>query len=156
MCPPSGQLQKAQTHLTTTAKNPHKWEYSHDMVGYNCRMPNLNAALIMAQLEQLRNFLQTKRLLAKSYKKFFSSEDMQFFNEPINSKSNYWLNSIILQDKDQRDLFLNETNAQGVMTRPIWTLMNKLPMFTESQSACLQNAEWLETRIVNLPSSVIL
>ena len=149
------ELAKKAKHITTTAKEPHKWEYTHDMVGYNYRMPNLNAALIVAQLEQLNGFLKNKRLLARSYENFFNSIDMQFVSESENSKSNYWLNSIILKDKDQRNLFLKETNSQGVMTRPIWTLMNKLPMFKEALCGNLTNAEWLEERIVNIPSSVV-
>jgi len=143
-------------HITTTAKEPHKWEYTHDLVGYNYRMPNLNAALIVAQLEQLNSFLENKRVLAESYKKFFNDTDIQFVSEPSNSKSNYWLNSIILNNKTQRDLFLGETNSHGVMTRPIWTLMNKLPMFKNSQCGDLTNSEWLEDRVVNIPSSAIL
>lgn len=150
------ELAKKAKHITTTAKEPHKWEYTHDMVGYNYRMPNLNAALIVAQLEQLNGFLRSKRLLAKSYEKFFNTNKIQFVSEPENSKSNYWLNSIVLKNKDQRELFLDETNSQGIMTRPIWTLMNKLPMFKEAQCGNLTNAEWLEERVVNLPSSVIL
>jgi len=150
------ELAKKAKHITTTAKEPHKWEYTHDMVGYNYRMPNLNAALIVAQLEQLNGFLKSKRLLAKSYEKFFKGSDTQFVSEPENSKSNYWLNSIVLKDKDQRNLFLDETNSQGIMTRPIWILMNTLPMFKKSQCGNLTNAEWLEERVVNIPSSVIL
>jgi len=149
-------LAKKAKHITTTAKEPHKWEYTHDMVGYNYRMPNLNAALIVAQLEQLDGFLKSKRSLAKFYKEFFQNGDIHFVTDPENAKSNYWLNSIILKSKDQRSLFLDETNSQGIMTRPIWTLMNKLPMFKEAQCGDLTNAEWLEERVVNLPSSVIL
>jgi dTDP-4-amino-4,6-dideoxygalactose transaminase len=119
-------------------------------------MPNLNAALIVAQLEQLEGFLKSKRSLAKSYEEFFNGSDIQFVSEPENSKSNYWLNSIILKNKSQRDLFLDETNSQGVMTRPIWTLMNKLPMFKEAQCGNLTNSEWLEECVVNIPSSVVL
>ena len=152
----SEELAKKAKHITTTAKEPHKWEYTHDLVGYNYRMPNLNAALIVAQLEQLEGFLKSKRFLAKSYEDFFNDGNIQFVSEPENSKSNYWLNSIILKDKIQRNLFLDETNSQSVMTRPIWTLMNKLPMFKEAQCGDLTNAEWLEERVVNLPSSVIL
>ena len=150
------ELAKKAKHITTTAKEPHKWEYTHDLVGYNYRMPNLNAALIVAQLEQLEGFLKSKRFLAKSYEDFFNDGNIQFVSEPENSKSNYWLNSIILKDKIQRNLFLDETNSQSVMTRPIWTLMNKLPMFKEAQCGDLTNAEWLEERVVNIPSSVIL
>jgi perosamine synthetase len=150
------ELAKKAKHITTTAKEPHKWEYTHDLVGYNYRMPNLNAALIVAQLEQLEGFLRNKRFLAKSYEDFFNGGNIQFVSEPENSKSNYWLNSIILKDKIQRNLFLDETNSQSVMTRPIWTLMNKLPMFKEAQCGDLTNSEWLEERVVNIPSSVVL
>ena len=152
----SEELAKKAKHITTTAKEPHKWEYTHDLVGYNYRMPNLNAALIVAQLEQLEGFLKSKRFLAKSYEDFFNDGNIQFVSEPENSKSNYWLNSIILKDKIQRNLFLDETNSQSVMTRPIWTLMNKLPMFKEAQCGDLTNSEWLEERVVNIPSSVVL
>ena len=149
-------LAKKAKHITTTAKEPHKWEYTHDMVGYNYRMPNLNAALIVAQLEQLDSFLKSKRSLANLYKAFFKNSDIHFVTDPKNSKSNYWLNSIILKNKGQRNLFLDKTNSQGIMTRPIWTLMNKLPMFEHAQCGDLKNSEWLEERIVNIPSSVIL
>ena len=149
-------LAKKAKHITTTAKEPHKWEYTHDMVGYNYRMPNLNAALIVAQLEQLDGFLKSKRSLAKIYKKFFQNGDIHFVIDPENAKSNYWLNSIVLKSKDQRDLFLDETNSKGIMTRPIWVLMNKLPMFEKAQCGDLTNSEWLEERVVNIPSSVIL
>ena len=149
-------LAKKAKHLSTTAKEPHKWDYTHDMIGYNYRMPNLNAALIVAQLEQLNSFLTNKRSLAKSYEIFFINSDINFVSEPDNSVSNYWLNAIVLEDLDKRNLFLEETNSQGVMTRPIWTLMNKLSMFKEAQCGNLINAEWLEQRVVNIPSSVVL
>jgi len=149
-------LAKKAKHLTTTAKIPHKWEYTHDMIGYNYRMPNINAALLVAQLENLDKFLLSKRKLAKEYKEFFSTNKEQFVEEPSNSQSNFWLNAVILKDKAQRDLFLEETNANGVMTRPIWTLMNKLDMFKNAQCGDLSNAEWLEERVVNIPSSVRL
>ena len=149
------ELAKKAKHITTTAKEPHKWEYTHDMVGYNYRMPNLNAALIVAQLEQLENFLNHKRNLANRYKEFFNINAIKFFVEPKNSKSNYWLNAVILEDAKQRDLFLDETNSKGVMTRPIWTLMSKLKMFKNAQCGNLKNSEWLECRVVNIPSSVI-
>jgi perosamine synthetase len=143
-------------HITTTAKEPHKWNYTHNMIGYNYRMPNINAALIVAQLEQLSEFLGSKRSIAKLYKDFFQNKDILFVKELENCKSNYWLNSAIFTNKDNRNLFLNETNNHGVMTRPIWTLMNKLPMFKGAQCGDLTNAEWLEDRVVNIPSSVIL
>ena len=126
-------LAKKAKHLTTAAKVPHKWNFNHDMVGYNYRMPNLNAALLVAQLEELDNFIINKRHLAKKYEAFFKSTDYKFFKEPKDSKSNYWLNSIILKNKKQRNIFLKETNSKGIMTRPIWKLMNKLPMFKDSQ-----------------------
>ncbi|MDQ1264748.1 MAG: hypothetical protein QG559_1749, partial [Campylobacterota bacterium] len=147
-------LAKKAKHITTTAKIPHRWEYSHDMVGYNYRLPNINAALLVAQLEQLENFLQNKRVLADEYKEFFKNQHVEFATEPQNCKSNYWLNAIILKDKKQRDEFLEFSNNNGVMTRPIWTLMNKLEMFKECKCGDLRNAIYLEDRVVNIPSSV--
>ena len=147
-------LAKKAKHLTTTAKVPHKWDFNHDQIGYNYRMPNLNAALLIAQLEKLNDFIINKRKLADKYEVFFKSIDYNFFKEPKDSKSNYWLNSIILKDKKQRDQFLDETNLNGVMTRPIWTLMNKLTMFKDAQCDDLKNSEWLDERVVNIPSSV--
>jgi len=149
-------LAKKAKHLTTTAKVPHKWDFNHDMVGYNYRMPNLNAALLVAQLEKLNDFITNKRNLANKYEIFFKNMDYNFFKEPKDSRSNYWLNSIILKDKTHRDKFLEESNSNGVMTRPVWTLMNKLPMFKGAQCDDLKNSKWLEERIVNIPSSVTL
>ena len=149
-------LAKRAKHITTTAKLNHKWEYLHDMIGYNYRMPNLNAALLVAQLENLDTFLLNKRELAMTYKSFFSDKECQFFEEPFQSKSNYWLNAVVLKDLKHRDLFLNEANEKGVMIRPIWALINKLAMFNNSLCDDLVNAEWLEERVVNLPSSVII
>ena len=149
-------LAKKAKHLTTTAKVPHKWDFNHDRVGYNYRMPNLNAALLVAQLEKLNDFITNKRNLANKYEIFFKSVDYNFFKEPKDSRSNYWLNSIILKDKTQRDKFLEETNSNGVMTRPVWTLMNKLPMFKDAQCDDLKISKWLEERVVNIPSSITL
>jgi len=149
-------LAKKAKYLTTTAKVPHKWNFNHDIVGYNYRMPNLNAALLVAQLENLDNFISSKRKLANVYETFFNSNNYVFVKEPMDSKSNYWLNSILLKNKQQRDEFLDETNSSGIMTRPIWILMNKLPMFKCAQCGNLTNSEWLEDRVVNIPSSVIL
>jgi aminotransferase in exopolysaccharide biosynthesis len=149
-------LAKRAKHLTTTAKLPHLYEYSHDEIGYNYRMPNLNAALLLGQLENLDNFLKIKRDLAKKYKKFFDKLGIKFITEPLNAKSNYWLNAILLDNKQQRDEFLEFTNQSKVMTRPIWRLMNKLPMYKDSQKTNLNNAEYLEERIVNIPSGVVL
>jgi len=147
-------LARKAKHLTTTAKTSHKWEFNHDTIGYNYRMPNLNAALLIAQLEKLDDFIINKRKLAKQYEFFFRNTDYNFFKEPDNSKSNYWLNSIILKDKKNRDQFLEETNSNGIMTRPVWKLMNKLPMFEDAQCDDLKNSEWLYERLVNIPSSV--
>jgi perosamine synthetase len=149
-------LAKKAKHLTTTAKVMHKWKYTHDMIGYNYRMPNINAALLVAQLENLDNFIRNKRKLARMYEKLFNNSDCNFVKEPKDCRSNFWLNSIVFNNKQQRDEFLNETNLQDVMTRPIWTLMNKLPMFKEAQCGDLTNSEWLEERVVNIPSSVVL
>jgi perosamine synthetase len=149
-------LAKKAKHLTTTAKISHKWEFNHDMIGYNYRMPNINAALLAAQLEKLDDFIINKRNLAKKYEIFFKGSDYKFFKEPKNSKSNYWLNLIILKNKQQRDLFLEETNSKDIMTRPIWTLMNKLKMFKDAQKSDLKNSEWLYERAVNIPSSVTI
>ena len=149
-------LAKKAKHLTTTAKVPHKWEYSHDMIGYNYRMPNINAALLIAQLESLESFLISKRGIAMEYKDFIKDKSYEFFEEPANCQSNYWLNSIKLRNKKERDLFLHETNSNGVTTRPIWTLMNKLNMFQGFQCGDLDNAELLQQRVVNIPSSMII
>jgi dTDP-4-amino-4,6-dideoxygalactose transaminase len=126
------------------------------MVGYNYRMPNLNAALLVAQLEKLNDFIANKRKLANKYEVFFESTDYNFFKESKDSKSNYWLNSIILKNRIHRDKFLKETNSKGVMTRPIWKLMHKLQMFKDAQCDDLKNSKWLEERVVNIPSSVTL
>ncbi len=141
-------------HVTTTAKKPHKWEYIHDEIGYNYRMPNLNAALACAQLEQLDHYIDNKRELAQRYTEFFDGTDISFMTEPENSYSNYWLNAVCLDSREDRDAFLAYTNEHGVMTRPVWHLMNKLEMFKGSMKGDLVNAEWLEDRIVNIPSSV--
>jgi aminotransferase in exopolysaccharide biosynthesis len=150
------ELGKRAKHLTTQAKVPHAWEYAHDHVGYNYRMPNINAALGLAQMESLDFFIQKKRELALKYREFFSQAEIDFFTEPENAFSNYWLNAIILKDRQERDDFLEYTNANKVMTRPAWKLMNKLPMFAGYQAFNLENALWLEDRVVNVPSSVIV
>jgi aminotransferase in exopolysaccharide biosynthesis len=140
-------------HLTTQAKIPHPWEYAHDHIGYNYRMPNINAALGVAQMESIDTFIEKKRELAAMYKSFFESKGIHFFSEPEDCYSNYWLNAIILDSKKERDQFLEFTNVNRVMTRPIWKLMNKLSIFKNSFSSKLTQAEWLEERVVNLPSS---
>ena len=119
-------------------------------------MPNLNASLLLAQLENLDKFIKNKRILAKQYSTYFKNTDFNFFEEPENSISNYWLNSIILKNKKERDLFLEISNKNHVMTRPIWILMNKLKMFKKAQCSEIKNSIWLSERLVNLPSSVRL
>ena len=146
---------KRAKHLTTTAKIPHPYEFVHDELGYNYRLPNLNAALGFAQLEQLPSFIASKRALATRYIEFFKGSDLQPIVEPNNCSSNYWLNGVICQDGLQRDALLKSTNDAGVMTRPIWTLMTKLPLYKHARRGPLENSEWLEARVVNLPSSVL-
>lgn len=141
-------------HITTTAKLPHSYEYDHDVLGYNYRMPNLNAALICAQLEQLNSFLISKRTLAKKYEVFFEEVGIKFRKENPNTMANYWLMCVELANKKERDDFIIETNAKGIMTRPIWKLMYKLPMYKHCFRDSQRNAEFLEDRIVNIPSSV--
>jgi len=140
--------------LTTTAKDPHPYEYFHSESGYNFRMPNLNAALACAQLESIEVFLKDKRSLANDYKAFFDTEGIKFRLENPGTKANYWLMAIELNNKSDRDLFLKETNSSGVMTRPIWQLMFRLPMFENCYRDSQRNAIYLEERIVNIPSSV--
>lgn len=143
-------------HITTTSKVPHAYEFIHDEVGYNYRLPNISAALGVAQMENIQNFLDNKRDLANKYMKFFSKMDVKYFSEPENARSNYWLNSILFEDREDRDSFLNYSNNKGVMARPIWKLMNKLKMFKDYQTSNLDNSEWLEERVVNIPSSVLV
>ncbi|WP_353077533.1 LegC family aminotransferase [Flavobacterium sp.] len=141
-------------YLTTTAKVPHPFEFYHDELGYNFRMPNLNAALACAQLEQLNSFLENKRTLALEYKSFFDTSEIKFRTETPNTKANYWLMCVELENLKERDLFLAETNTAKVMTRPIWQLMYRLPMYQHCQKDQQLNAQFLEERIVNIPSSV--
>lgn len=141
-------------HLTTTAKIPHQYEYSHDMLGYNYRMPNLNASLACAQLEQLQGFLDDKRQLAEEYDAFFSNEGIHFRKEQPHTKANYWLMCVELENQTDRDLFLKSTNNARVMTRPIWQLMTNLSLYKSCQRDDQKNSIFLEERIVNIPSSV--
>ena len=152
---PSAELGERTKHVTTTAKLPHPYEFYHDEAGFNFRMPNLNAALGCAQMESLSNFLARKRVLAGKYQEFFSKTDYQFVNEPDYAKSNYWLNAVICPDKASRDDLLKITNEEGVMTRPVWQLMHRLPMFKNAICDDLKNSERLERLLVNLPSSPI-
>lgn len=147
------ELGKKAKHLSTTAKQAHAWEFYHDQVAYNYRLPNLNAALACAQLEQLNKILENKRQLAKNYEDFFASREEHFVKEPANSIANYWLNTIVLPSKEARDEFLAYSNEQKVMSRPIWRLMNELPMYANCAKGELNNSKWLEERVVNIPSS---
>lgn len=147
-------LGKLGKHLTTTAKVPHPYEYVHDEIGYNFRMPNLNAALLCAQLEALNDFLVEKRHLAQQYQSFCDANGLKFRTELPNTKANYWLMCVELENKIERDHFLKQTNASGVMTRPIWQLMNGLSMYKNCQTDNLTNSHFLEERIVNLPSGI--
>ena len=141
-------------HLTTTAKVPHPYEYVHDEIGYNFRMPNLNAALACAQLEQLPTFIDSKRTLAQEYNSFFKSKGINFRTELPQTKANYWLMCVELENKQERESFLKETNENGVMTRPIWQLIFKSSLYSVFQKDEQINAMYLEDRIVNIPSSV--
>lgn len=142
-------------HLTTQAKVPHRWEFRHDHIGYNYRMPNINAALGCAQLEHIEEYVADKRATAKAYAEYFKSVDgIDFFDEPENCRSNYWLNVVMLKDKDAQLRFLEETNDNGVMTRPIWELMTRLPMFDNCEHDSLENTLFFADRVVNIPSSV--
>lgn len=144
---------KRAKHISTTAKIPHAWEFMHDEIGYNYRMPNLNAALACAQLEQLNAIIENKRELATLYDTFFADTDIEFVKEIEGGRANYWLNTVITPNAEMQQELLQETNQHQVMTRPIWKLMNRLPMFKDCQGGDLKNAIWLEERVVNLPSS---
>jgi perosamine synthetase len=144
-------------HVTTTAKQPHRWAFNHDMVGYNYRMPNINAALGCAQLEQLPGFLEAKRALAMRYMETFKDvPGTRVFPEPAECRSNYWLNVLLLDPAHEarRDAVLEATNAAGITTRPAWTLMHRLPMFASAPRMDLCTAESIERRLINLPSGV--
>ena len=141
-------------YITTTAKIPHPYEFVHDEIGYNYRMPNLNAALGCAQMERLDEFLMIKAQLADQWDAFFHDRDVDFVKAINGNNANHWLNAIIFESRLDRDEFLKMTNDNNVMTRPIWTLMSKLPMFKDCQTDGLENSLWLEDRVVNIPSSV--
>lgn len=148
------ELAKTAKHITTTAKVTHKWEFNHDQIGYNYRMPNLNAALLCAQLDKLNYFIENKRQTAQIYLDWCQQNKIKFIQEPLNATSNYWLNAIQLDDKAEQQAFLEYANEQGVMTRPVWKLLNQLPMFKDCLAMPQTNAQWLADRLVNIPSSV--
>jgi len=149
-------IAKHAKHLTTQAKVPHKWAFMHDEIGYNYRMPNLNAALACAQLEQLDVFIANKRELAQLYKDKFRDLNINFCSEIESAKANYWLNALLLDNIEERELFLSYMNSNGIMARPAWELMHRLPMFENEERADLSNSEWIADRLVNIPSSVRL
>jgi perosamine synthetase len=150
------ELAERAKHITTTAKMPHQWEFNHDEIGYNYRLPNLNAALGVAQMESLPEYLKNKREIANRYQEWGNENSIKFMVEHANIKANYWLNIAIMQDKQQRDQMLEETNSSNVMTRPAWTPMHKLPINKDCQTSEMINTEWLFDRVVNVPSSVII
>ena len=145
---------KKSKHLTMTAKRPHAWEFIHDSVGYNYRLPNINAAVGCAQMEVFPQTLENKRQTALAYREFFHKVGIPSIGEPENAKSNYWLNAFILSDRKERDSFLEFAKSRGVQARPPWTLMNHLPMYRRCQRTDLETAQWFEDHLVNIPSSV--
>ncbi|MBT1443010.1 LegC family aminotransferase [Shewanella sp. JM162201] len=146
---------KRTKHVTTTAKVPHPYEFFHDEPGFNYRMPNLNAALGCAQMEAIEGYLERKRLLAHRYHEFFVGSDATFVVEPEYAQSNYWLNAVICANPEQRNALLEETNAAGVMTRPIWQLMHRLPMFAKALRGDLTYSEFVGAHLINLPSTPV-
>jgi len=148
------ELARHAKHITNQAKIPHAWEYVHDHIGYNYRMPNINAALGCAQMEKLEEFIKNKRELAHIYRNYFQQIEVEFFAEPQDCQSNYWLNALIMKVKNERDELLKSTNSNGVMTRPVWSPMHRLAMFSNCQTDHLTNTQWLEERVINIPSSV--
>ncbi len=146
-------LAKKAKHITTTAKIPHKFEFNHDQIGFNYRMPNLNAALLCAQFDKLESFLEVKRKTAELYNQWCKKNNINFFKEPEYAKSNYWLNAILLTNKDEQQAFLEYSNENGVMTRPLWTLLNQLTMFKHCFAMQQKNAQWLVDHLVSIPSS---
>ena len=148
-------IYKRVKHITTTAKVDHPWLYMHDDLGFNYRLPNLNAALGCAQMELLSNYVERKRALAERYANWFSDKGYKFILEPENTKANYWINAFLVNGREERDEILKYTNNNKVMTRPAWTPMHTLKMFKDNLRVDLTNTEWLESRLVNIPSSVI-
>ena len=147
-------LAKKAKHITTTSKVPHPYEFIHDEVGYNYRMPNLNAALGFAQFEKIDDFLHAKKKLAKCWENFFKKFDLTFFNPIKGASSNFWLNTILLNSKSEKEMFIEYTNQNNVMTRPVWRLMSSLDMFKNCETDGLENSKKLSDIAVNIPSSV--
>jgi perosamine synthetase len=141
-------------HLSTTAKAAHPWEFRHDAVGWNLRLPNLNAAVGCAQMERLEQSVENKRDTAERYGRFFAAAGIPFLSEREGCRANYWLNAILLEDREARDDFLARSNAAGVCTRPAWNRMTSLPMYAAGARDAEEDARWIEDHLVNIPSSV--
>tara|TARA_B100000427_G_scaffold240543_1_gene203438 strand:+ start:17500 stop:18648 length:1149 start_codon:yes stop_codon:yes gene_type:complete len=149
-----GDLASTAKHLSTTAKKEHPYEYVHDQVGYNYRMPNLNASIGCAQIEKLNYFLSVKKDLARKWEEFFDQTNINFVKPLQGDEANFWLNTILMESKEDRDSFLKYTNDKEINTRPAWSLMTKLPMYSSCYNDGLKNSIWAEDRLVNIPSSV--
>ncbi|EOH2792057.1 aminotransferase LegC [Campylobacter jejuni] len=148
-------LAKLARHLSTTAKIPHPYEYDHDRIAYNYRLCNINAAILLAGLENLELFLENKRELAKIYKDFFKNHDKcKFIDEKSNEKSNFWLNTLLFKNENLRNIFLEECLKNNIFVRPVWKSLPSLKAFQNCQSNELINTKKLEKRLINLPSSV--
>ena len=148
-------IAKRAKHLTTTAKVPHRWRFEHDAIGYNFRLPNLNAALGCAQLERLTAFIEFKRDLVRRYQRAFDGTGIQVVAERPGTFANYWLCAILLADRTERDACLEETNEAGVMTRPVWEPLHTLPMFSAAPHGPLETTQWIADRLINIPSGVL-
>lgn len=149
-------LARRAKHMSTQAKKPHPWEFQHDEIGFNYRMPNINAALGVAQMESLDLMLSKKRELAKKYQTYFENIGVNFIAEPAGARSNYWMNSILLSNENERNDFLKYTNEHGVMTRPVWTLLHQMDIFKDCLVMDVPKAEWFAQRLVNIPSSILI
>lgn len=148
------EMAKLAKHITTTAKVAHQWDFVHDEIGYNYRLPNLNAALGVAQMESLPVYLKQKRTIAEQYQQWGEDHGLQFLKEPENTHSNYWLNILLTNSREERDQWLSKTNEMGIMTRPAWTPMHQLPINQDCVITDLCQTEWLFDRLINVPSSV--
>ncbi len=147
---------KKAKHLTTTGKIPHKWEFNHDVVAYNYRLTNLNAAIGVAQMENIEKIIEIKRNVAFEYHKFFETENIKYLTEITESKANFWLNCILFDNIKTRDEFLEYSNNNNVMARPAWKLMNELEIFKNCQVENIENSKYFAERLVNIPSSIVL
>jgi len=149
------ELAQQAKHITTTAKVSHQWEFNHNEIGYNYRLPNINAALGVAQMEALTKHIEEKRKIASQYQDWGDKYGVRFMVEPVNTKANYWLNTMLIENKQKRDKLLKITNDNNIITRPVWKPMHLLPMNKDCQKSELTNTEWLADRIVNVPSSPV-